>query len=241
MKKIILSLGVFFGLFLIAGSTSAAYTAEQLQPASDIEYSETLIVPSIKIGKQGVGGVTFFNGTIVNSTTDESGDDNPVTFGDNVRIDGEIFRTQKGSDPLKISDSIIPTASLINNLGSDNNRWSVVYSANGDFTGNLGVQGIVDINGGMDVEGTSTIGNLSSDGWINTTGPIVTSANLEVGEGLNVVGGTIYSSEDDYVEFGNPIKPGYIKTCNNSNLGIVRYDSANDRFQGCTQSGWRVL
>ncbi|MFH1367025.1 MAG: hypothetical protein ABIH38_03480 [Patescibacteria group bacterium] len=50
-----------------------------------------LTVSTLKVGSQGVGGVTFFNGSIVNNTT-TAGLDNPVTFGDNVRIDGRIYR-----------------------------------------------------------------------------------------------------------------------------------------------------
>ncbi|MBU1119485.1 hypothetical protein KKH43_06410, partial [Patescibacteria group bacterium] len=69
---------------------------------------------SVYIGKQGTGGVTFFNGTIVNSTTND-GVDNPVTFGDNVRIDGEIWRGEQsgpfaGADakdmPVKVNDDL---------------------------------------------------------------------------------------------------------------------------------------
>lgn len=65
----------------------------------------------IRIGSQGTGGVTFFNGTIVNETTRE-GKDNPVTFGDNVRIDGVVFRGEtpgKSSDefPVKIDDRLM--------------------------------------------------------------------------------------------------------------------------------------
>ncbi len=55
------------------------------------ELDGTLIADSIKVGEQGVGGVTFFNGTIINTTT-TSTTDNPVTFGDNVRIDGRVWR-----------------------------------------------------------------------------------------------------------------------------------------------------
>ncbi|MBU1119437.1 FapA family protein [Patescibacteria group bacterium] len=51
----------------------------------------TMMMDSVKIGRQGEGGVTFFNGTIVNITTND-GVDNPVAFGDNVRIDGRIWR-----------------------------------------------------------------------------------------------------------------------------------------------------
>jgi len=69
----------------------------------------TMIVDSLKVGAQGVGGVTFFNGTIVNNTT-TSGADNPVTFGDNVRIDGRIYRgaTAGTSDslPLLVNDNM---------------------------------------------------------------------------------------------------------------------------------------
>ena len=46
---------------------------------------------SIRVGRAGVGGVTFFNGTIVNETEWLPGYGNPVTFGDDVRIDGRIW------------------------------------------------------------------------------------------------------------------------------------------------------
>lgn len=52
----------------------------------------TLMVDSLKVGAQGTGGVTFFNGTIINNTIGTGGTDNPVAFGDNVRIDGRVYR-----------------------------------------------------------------------------------------------------------------------------------------------------
>ncbi|MBU1119438.1 hypothetical protein KKH43_06165 [Patescibacteria group bacterium] len=88
--------------------------------AGTITYNDELVVnntgrfDSVYIGKQGTGGVTFFNGTIVNSTTND-GVDNPVTFGDNVRIDGEIWRGEQsgpfaGADakdmPVKVNDDL---------------------------------------------------------------------------------------------------------------------------------------
>lgn len=71
----------------------------------------TLTVQSLVVGAQGVGGVTFFNGTIVNNTSNvNTGLDNPVTFGDDVRIDGTIYRgTTEGpgdSYPLKLNDDV---------------------------------------------------------------------------------------------------------------------------------------
>lgn len=63
----------------------------------------------IRIGEQGTGGVTFFNGSIVNETTTDDVD-NPVTFGDNVRIDGEIWRGAAAGTtdeyPVKINDNL---------------------------------------------------------------------------------------------------------------------------------------
>ena len=63
----------------------------------------------IRIGQQGSGGVTFFNGTIVNETTNNDAD-NPVAFGDNVRIDGEIWRGETAGPgdnmPVKINDDL---------------------------------------------------------------------------------------------------------------------------------------
>lgn len=141
--KILGMLGIVLGVFLFAGVVSAS-DADILQPAGDIVYNEQLIVngtakfDSIYVGKQGVGGVTFFNGTIVNSTTGEGDSDNPVTFGDNVRIDGEIYRTEKGGDsPLKVSDHVIPTLTETNNLGAENNRWNNLYVVNGNFSGDI--------------------------------------------------------------------------------------------------------
>ena len=112
--KLLFALCLMAGLGL-AGVASAA-TANQIQPAMDVIYDDDLIVngtgifDSIRIGKQDSGGVTFFNGTIVNETTGEAGVNNPVTFGDNVRIDGTISRgeTEGPGDnyPIKINDDV---------------------------------------------------------------------------------------------------------------------------------------
>lgn len=164
-------------------SVASASTATIIQPASVITYNEevvvndTIRVDSAYIGKQGTGGVTFFNGTILNNTTDvDTGAEMPVTFGDNVRIDGEIYRTEKGGDnPIKISDHVIPTMTNINDFGSSTNRWKDAY-----FSGNINVGGTVDsvdvstipstylplsggsITGNLSVDGTTTLGSGSS-------------------------------------------------------------------------------
>lgn len=115
MKKALGTIAIFFGIFAFAALASAS-TADLLQPASDVIYDENLIVngtgifDSIKVGKQGVGGVTFFNGTIINETTGENDDPVPVTIGDDVRIDGAIWRGANSgpgdSMPIKLNDDV---------------------------------------------------------------------------------------------------------------------------------------
>lgn len=75
----------------------------------------TVEVDSLKVGRQGSGGVTFFNGTIVNVTS-ENGVENPVTFGDDVRIDGRVWRGDArgtaDSKPFIIEDNVQVDGSL---------------------------------------------------------------------------------------------------------------------------------
>lgn len=70
---------------------------------------------SLTVGKQGTGGVTFFNGSIQNNTTTNSVD-NPVTIADNLRIDGRVYRgaTAGTSDilPFIVNDNMEVTGSL---------------------------------------------------------------------------------------------------------------------------------
>lgn len=104
-KTLILTLAAVFCL-TFAGIAAATY---QIDESVEVDGSGTF--KSIRIGQEGVGGVTFFNGTIVNETT-TSGVGNPVTFGDDVRIDGEIWRGEvKGAGaaevmPVKINDDL---------------------------------------------------------------------------------------------------------------------------------------
>lgn len=81
-------------VIIMVSIASIALTAGIVKAASGV-------FDSLTVGKQGVGGVTYFNGTIINNTT-TGGVDNPVTLGDNVRIDGRVYRgaTAGTSDKL---------------------------------------------------------------------------------------------------------------------------------------------
>ena len=119
MKKLKILLTVVLSLALSTGIVYAAtrnITSTLGGASGDIfEVSGGFKVASLTVGAQGTGGVTFFNGTIVNNTT-TSGADNPVTFGDNVRIDGRIYRgaTAGTSDtlPVIINDNLEVAGSL---------------------------------------------------------------------------------------------------------------------------------
>lgn len=102
----------FVATLAVAGVTAAATPAAN---DTSLLNKGTVEVDSLKVGKQGSGGVTFFNGTIVNSTS-ENGVENPVTFGDDVRIDGRVWRgATRGagdSQPFIIEDNAQVDGSL---------------------------------------------------------------------------------------------------------------------------------
>ena len=103
-------------------SVALASTAETLQPASVQTIDDELVVNnvarfnSIYVGSQGEGGVTAFNGTVINNTTDDDGNSVPVTVGDDLRVDGRIYRgaTAGTSDdmPFIINDNAQVTGTL---------------------------------------------------------------------------------------------------------------------------------
>ncbi|MFC1663359.1 hypothetical protein ACFL04_04335 [Patescibacteria group bacterium] len=92
-------------IFVAAIFLLAAYTVVQAAYGTGREEFDTLAV-----GQQGVGGVTYFNGTIINDTTNNDGGAIPVTVGDDVRIDGRIWRgaTAGAGDgmPLIVNDDL---------------------------------------------------------------------------------------------------------------------------------------
>ncbi|MDD5342324.1 MAG: hypothetical protein PHI73_03235 [Patescibacteria group bacterium] len=101
----------------------------------------TLEVDSLKVGTQGSGGVTAFNGTIINNTTGANNADQPVTFGDNVRIDGRVYRGSEAgtsdTKPFIINDNAEIAGTLTvggNNVtGTKRYTGTVDLAADGDF------------------------------------------------------------------------------------------------------------
>jgi len=87
-KTAIICLVVVLATLLSAGAVKALQIL-----GADVARVGELEAGTLTVGEQGVGGVTFFNGTIINDTTNTiTGLANPVTFGDDVRIDGRVWR-----------------------------------------------------------------------------------------------------------------------------------------------------
>lgn len=146
-KKTLLSVATstLVATLAVVGVTTAATPASS---DTSLLNKGTVEVDSLKVGKQGTGGVTFFNGTIVNATTND-GADNPVTFGDNVRIDGTIYRgdiagSGGGVGPVKVDDDIEVTgnSTLTGTLGVTGATSVSSLSATGDVTQSVTGNGI---------------------------------------------------------------------------------------------------
>lgn len=202
MKTLIKIFGlsaVVLGVLAISGVVSAS-TADTLQPASVITYNDELVVnntarfDSVYIGKQDEGGVTYFNGTIINQTEDANGAGIPVTFGDDVRIDGRIYRgetagTSAGdSMPLIVNDNMEVAGTLtvggFSGAGviSTSDLASGAVTQTAESSGNIAAtQSTIKTGSSYDVADTVTIttGNstlfcmysnlVSSDAFFQTT------------------------------------------------------------------------
>lgn len=165
-------------LFLCAFGVNQAIALEvaEVQPAETISYQEPFNVNSslsatlssyffqgTHVGSlDGTGGVLFANGTIINvSRTAKDNGPIPVTLGDDMRVDGEIWRgTAKGTSdnmPLKISDTMVPTMDDINDLGDPGRRWQDLFLS-GILQGNNAI-----FSGDVEIENLHVVDNAIFD------------------------------------------------------------------------------
>lgn len=116
-RKIAIATGIVASFLVCFGVANAIQT-----------FDDAIAVPSLHVGSQGLGGATFFNGTITNNTTDDDGDGLPVTFGDDVRIDGAIQRGNNSDAdvwPVKVNDDL----TVYGSIDADSITWDAKYSA----------------------------------------------------------------------------------------------------------------
>jgi len=171
IKYQVLTCIIFFAIFVFLNPALAATPAENLQPAQTITYNEDLTVnatgrfDSAYIGKTtGEGGVTFFNGTMINA----SAGDIPLTMGDDLRVDGMIWRgPSRGTSDnmgLKFADSLWPAATNLNDFGTEDLQWKDGY-----FAGNLQV-GDIQGNDIISTNEIATTNNPSSNQLLSYNG-----------------------------------------------------------------------
>ncbi len=181
----------------------------------------------LKIGSQGVGGVTWFNGTIINDTTD-NGTDNPVTFGDNVRIDGRVWRGATAgtsdSQPFIVNDNMEVAGDLTVNsftgtgvISSDNIADGAVAEA--DLANDAVTPDKINGTGGANLP--IAYGYCNSDGTTrNGTSNISCSWNAGSGQyEITITGEEYYYT--NYISLVTPISDGMIAAVGSVNNKLV--------------------
>jgi hypothetical protein len=228
MKKLILSLGIVFGVFLIAGSVSAnenVIAGEAIQPAN--ASGATTGFDSIRVGTAGEGGVTFFNGSIVN-------EEGPVVIADDLRVDGKI--TGYGG-PVKFGNTIKPTANDAYDVGNNSYKFKNGYFSRTVYAGNV----IPNANNTYDIGTDSYKWRNGYFGNINVSEEISVNKIIGVGDNDIIIDGNV---EMDGGNFGTV---GHVYTRNltvynsivvdhdiltHGDLGVLNEASFDDKLCG---------
>ncbi|MFA6197627.1 MAG: hypothetical protein WC734_00525 [Patescibacteria group bacterium] len=142
-----LTVGVIstLAVFSIVGGVTAATT---FKGQGTVEFD------SVKIN-----GVTTFNGTMINTTKGTNNFDNPIAIGDNLRVDGRVYRgTTPGttdSKPFIINDNaqIDGSLTVVGSLTSNGLPVSTTKRYDGTF----------DVTADGDFVSTSSYGNQCAD------------------------------------------------------------------------------
>jgi len=182
----------------------------------------TLSVSSLKVGAQSVGGVTYFNGTIVNNTTNAAGADNPVTFGDNVRIDGAVYRgiTAGTGDnlPFKINDDarVYGNLTVDGSLTLGDNQTLTMGSSSIMNLTNATVQGLstADLSDGSVLAKTNAAATLTAD-WVNTAYPWAANEITDITREVPIpLSGLYYDADGTPTAITAASQPNLVYTAN---------------------------
>ena len=207
-KSLIVFMVIIASIAMTAGIVNAAternITSRLGGVTGDIfDLDGTLSVSALKVGAQSVGGVTYFNGTVINSTTSSTGADNPVTFGDNVRIDGRVYRGSVAGTSDTLPFIVNDNMEVKGNLTIDG---GVVFGSNQTLTlgsssvldvANATISGLStsDLSDGTVLTKTNAAATLTAD-WINTAYPWAANEIADVTRSVPIPLSGLYTDAD---------------------------------------------
>lgn len=240
-KIVLIVITISFGMFIALNQVSAS-TTNIIQPAELIRYNDSINVngtittsgagyfPSVHIGgTSGEGGVTFFNGTIINASAGST----PVTFGDDVRIDGAIWRgPSKGTSdgrPLKIADTLMPALHNTNDIGTQDSQWRNIYYTSTLTGGAATLSGDLTVNGAASFANEITIADfvaVGGGGGQGVSGVTIGTDGDIVADGTVTAGGIVT---------GDVTATGTITSNNITSTGTLTGATAN--FSGAVTTG----
>ncbi|MBU2229154.1 hypothetical protein KJ810_01980 [Patescibacteria group bacterium] len=232
MKKNLFSVGIITVVGLLV-TTGVIFAASRINVTSTLggvtgdyfDLDGTLTVQSMKVGDQGTGGVTFFNGTIVNQTTTEAGADNPVAFGDNVRIDGTIFRgaTEGPGDdyPVKLNDDVRVFGDLTIDSGGTLNLTGVAITGiSSDDLSDIATLPMLD-------EAETITGD-----WVNIAYPWAASEIADIVRQVNIPLTGMYSDADGTPAAITTVSTPAVAYTANQGLALVYAEDDTTDFGG---------
>ena len=241
-------------LTLFLGIAIAIFTSAQIVHATQV-INDTLQVSSLRVGQQGVGGVTFFNGTIINNTT-TNGVDNPVTFGDNIRIDGKVYRGSTSgpgdNKPFTVNDDLLiqgnltvsGTSPYMSSISCDNgqilkygqNRWTCGTDADTDTLSSLDCEAYESPRfTGTDWECTRLI---RYDGDSRISGTL--GFNIPSNKSAIMLG--TYNAEENYIQLDDtehPYSPPSGSCSSYEHMGRMLFDPYANKLWICAVTGWK--
>ena len=167
----------------------------------------TTIAGNLYVGGQSefIGIVTFRGGTI---NLGDSGTDDVV-------IGGEF------------ASDLIPTTSVLYNLGSSSKRWADIYARSVDLSGNLNVTGFSTFNGlvvgnnGVSVSGFSTIYDLHILSDLNVNGSFDVDQSFNASGNAVIAGITSFTNTTQSTNYdnGSVVLDGGLGVQKNVNIG----------------------
>lgn len=145
---------VFLSVLIASGLVYAATTRNITSKLGGIANDQFDLSGTIKVNALRVNNTSYLGGPIVNPTLTK-GVDNPITFGDNVRFDGRVWRGATAgpgdNKPFIINDDTQITGNITAANATLNNLSTTSLTVNGAAVGTKKTyEGTIDLTGNGD-------------------------------------------------------------------------------------------